>query len=116
MPTSILLEGYCKNVHTNMHVHTHQCTYENTCTCSLMFILPCMHACTHICMHACMHMQIHIIYLHSYMNIKASALYDIYNSENWMFRLAEQKSNKENLSNIFSRRRVILEKLINHKT
>ena len=33
-----------------------------------------------------------------------------------MCRLAEQKSNKENLSNIFSRRRVILEKLINHKS
>ena len=34
MPTSILVEGYCKNVHTRMHAHTHQCTYENTCTCS----------------------------------------------------------------------------------
>ena len=34
MPTSILVEGYCKNVHTSMHAHTHQCTYENTCTCS----------------------------------------------------------------------------------
>ena len=32
-----------------------------------------------------------------------------------MCRLAEQKSNKENLSNIFSLRRVILEKLINHR-
>ena len=30
----ILVEGYCKNVHTSMHAHTHQCTYENTCTCS----------------------------------------------------------------------------------
>ena len=28
MPTSILVEGYCKNVHTL----THECTYENTCT------------------------------------------------------------------------------------
>ena len=34
MPTSIFVEGYCKNVHTRMHAHTHQCTYENTCTCS----------------------------------------------------------------------------------
>ena len=34
MPTSILVEGYCKNVHTCIHAHTHQCTYENTCTCS----------------------------------------------------------------------------------
>ena len=33
MPTSILVEGYCKNVHTSMHAHIHQCTYENTCTC-----------------------------------------------------------------------------------
>ena len=43
-----------------------------------MFILPCMHACTHICMHACIcrYMKT-IIYLHSYMKIKASALYDI---------------------------------------
>ena len=78
MPTSILVEGYCKNVHTRMHAHTHQCTYENTCTCSLMFILPCMHACTRICMHACICRYIKtIIYLHSYMKIKASALYDI---------------------------------------
>ena len=34
MPISILVEGYCKNVHTSMHAHTHQCTYKNTCTCS----------------------------------------------------------------------------------
>ena len=34
MPTSVLVEGYCKNVHTRMHAHTHKCTYENTCTCS----------------------------------------------------------------------------------
>ena len=26
MPTSILVEGYCKNVHTRMHAHAHQCT------------------------------------------------------------------------------------------
>ena len=44
-----------------------------------MFILPCMHACMHTHMYACMHMQIHqnIYILHSYMKIKASALYDI---------------------------------------
>ena len=27
MPTSILVEGYCKNVQKRMHAHTHQCTY-----------------------------------------------------------------------------------------
>ena len=38
----------------------------------------CMHACTHICMHACTCRYIKtIIYLHSYMKIKASTLYDI---------------------------------------
>ena len=37
-----------------------------------------LHACTHICMHACTCRYIKtIIYLHSYMKIKASALYDI---------------------------------------
>ena len=37
-----------------------------------------MHACTHICMHACTFRYIKtIIYLHSYIKIKASALYDI---------------------------------------
>ena len=72
-----LLEGYCKNVHTSMHAHTHQCTYENTCTFSLMFILPCTHACMHTHMYACMHIVKTFIYLHSYMKIKASALYDI---------------------------------------
>ena len=38
------------------------------------------------------------------------------NSENWMCRLAKQKSNKANLSNYYPQRRVILEKLINHIT
>ena len=77
MPTSMLVEGYCKNVHTRMHAHTRQCTYENKNAYSLMFILPCMHACSHICMHACTCRYIKtIIYLHSYMKIKASALYD----------------------------------------
>ena len=119
IPTSILVEGYCKNVHTRMHAHTHHCTYENTCTvhapkCS--YSLACMHACTHICMHACTCRYIKtFIYLHSYMKIEASALYDIEFLESDV-RLAEQKSNKKNLSNIFSRRKVILEKLINHKT
>ena len=56
MPTSILVEGYCKNVHTRKHAHTHQCTYENTCTCRYIKT---------------------IIYLNSYVKIKASALYDI---------------------------------------
>ena len=49
------------------------------------------------------------------MKIKTSVLYDIEFRESDV-SLAEQKSNKENLSNIFSRQRVILEKLINHKT
>ena len=33
-----------------------------------------------------------------------------------MCRLAKQKSNKANLSNLYPGRRVILEKLTNHKT
>ena len=46
------------NVHTPMHA--------------------CMHACTHMCMHACTCRYIKtFIYLHFYMKIKASALYDI---------------------------------------
>ena len=49
------------------------------------------------------------------MTIKANALYDIEFRES-KCRLAELKSNKENLSYIFSWQRVILEKLINHKT
>ena len=78
MPTSILVEDYCKNVQSCMHAHTHQCAYENVCTCSIMFILPCMHAHTYVCMHACTCRYIKtFIYLHSYMKIKASTLYDI---------------------------------------
>ena len=53
MPTSILVEGYCKNGKSRMHAHTHQCTYENHVhapKCS--YSHACMHACTHICMHA----------------------------------------------------------------
>ena len=34
IPTSILVEGYCKSVQSHMHAHTHQWTYENTCICS----------------------------------------------------------------------------------
>ena len=81
IPTSILVEGYCKNVHTRMHAHTHQCTYENTCAlhapkCS--YSHACMHACADICMHVCTCRYIKtFIYLHSYMKIEASALYDI---------------------------------------
>ena len=74
MPTSILVEGYCKNVHARInvhmktHVHAPKCSYSHAC----------MHACTHICMHACICRYIKtIIYLHSYMKVKASALYDI---------------------------------------
>ena len=79
MPTSILVEGYCKmyihacmrthiNVHMKTHVHAPKCSYSHAC----------MHACTHICMHACTCRYIKtIIYLHSYMKIRASPLYDI---------------------------------------
>ena len=81
------------NVHMKTHVHAPKFSYS--------------HACTHICMYACTCRYIKtFLYLHSYMKIKASALYDI------EFR----ESNKENLSNIISWQRVILEKLINHKT
>ena len=83
-----------------------KCTYKHACAHTSMYIwkhmymllnvhTP-MHACTDIYMHACTcRYIITIIYLHSYMKIKASALYDI--------KFWEQKSNKENLSNIFSR-------------
>ena len=56
------------NVHMKTHVHAPKCSYSHAC----------MHTCTHICMHACTCRYIKtIIYLHSYMKIKASALYDI---------------------------------------
>ena len=56
------------NVHMKTHVHAPKCSYSHAC----------MHACTHICMHACTCRYIKtIIYLHSHMKIKASALYDI---------------------------------------
>ena len=56
------------NVHMKTHVHAPKCSYSHAC----------MHACTHICMHACPCRYIKtFIYLHSYMKIKASALYDI---------------------------------------
>ena len=38
-----------------------------------------------------------------------------YNFENLMFRLAKQKSNDANQSNLYPTRRVILEKHINNK-
>ena len=75
MPTSILVEGYCKNVKSRMHAHTHQCTYENHVhapKCSYS------HACMHTHMYACTCRYIKtFIYLHSYVKIKASTLYDI---------------------------------------
>ena len=56
------------NVHMKTHVHAPKCSYSHAC----------MHACTHICMHACTCRYIKtIIYLHFYMKIKASALFDI---------------------------------------
>ena len=62
----------CMRTHINVHMKTHvyapKCSYSHAC----------MHTCTHICMHACTCRYIKtIIYLHSYMKIKASALYDI---------------------------------------
>ena len=50
MPTSILVEGYCKNVHTRMHAHTPQCTYVRAPKCS--YSHAGMHAHTYVCMHA----------------------------------------------------------------
>ena len=56
------------NVHMKTHVHAPKFSYSHAC----------MHACTHICMHACTCRYIKpFIYLHSYMKIKAIALYDI---------------------------------------
>ena len=53
------------NVHMKTHVHAPKCSYSHAY----------MHACTHICMHACTCRYIKtIIYLHSHMKIKASAL------------------------------------------
>ena len=55
------------NVHMKTHVHAPKCSYSHAC----------MHACTHICMHVCTCRYIKtFINLHSYMKIKASALYD----------------------------------------
>ena len=109
--------GYCKNVHTRMHAHTHQCTYEthvHAPKCS--YILPCMHACTHICMHTCTCRYIKtIIFLHSYMKIKANALYDIEFRESGVSPGRTEVKQAKFVKYIF-RRRVILEKLINHKT
>ena len=56
------------NIHMKTHVHAPKCSYSHAC----------MHACTHICMHACTCRYIKtFIYIHYYMKIKASALYDI---------------------------------------
>ena len=49
------------------------------------------------------------------MKIKARALYDIEFRESDVSP-GRTEVKQENLSNIFSQRRVILEKLINHKT
>ena len=60
------------NVHMKTHVHAPKCPYVYAC------MHACMHVCTHICIHACTCRYIKtFIYLHSYMEIKASALYDI---------------------------------------
>ena len=50
------------NVHMKTHVHAPKCLFSHACIC--------MHACT------CRYIKT-FIYLHSYMKIKASALYDI---------------------------------------
>ena len=90
------------NVHMKTHVHAPKCSYS--------------HACTHICMHACTCRYIKtFIYLHSYMKIKASALYDI------EFRELDVSPGRTEVKQgkfveYISRRRVILEKLINHNT
>ena len=56
------------NVHMKTHVHAPKCSYSHAC----------VHACTHVCMHECTCRNIKtIIYLHSYMKIKARTLYDI---------------------------------------
>ena len=81
-----------------------------------MLILPCMHACTHICMHACICRYIKkIIYLHSYIKIKASALYDIEFRESDVSPGRTEVKQGKFVKYIF-RQRVILEKLINNKT
>ena len=53
MITSILVECYCKNVHTRMHAHTYECTYEthvHAPKCS--YTHACIHAHIYVCMHA----------------------------------------------------------------
>ena len=63
----------CMRTHINVHMKT---MYMLLNIHTLMH--ACMHACTHICMHACTCRYIKtFIYLHSYMKIKASTLYDI---------------------------------------
>ena len=105
---SILVEGYCKNVHTRLHAHTQDCSYTHAC----------MPAYTYVCMHAHANTPKHLyIYILTRNSLKSKQGHFMrYNSENPMCRLAKQKSNKENLANIYSLRRVILEKLINHRT
>ena len=52
------------DVHMKIHVHAPKCSYSHAC----------MHAHTYVCMHAHADTSKH---LYTYMNIKASALYDI---------------------------------------
>ena len=59
----------CMRTHINVHMKTMY---------MLLNVHTPMHACTHICMHACTCRYIKtFIYLHSYMKIKASTLYNI---------------------------------------
>ena len=57
MPTSILVEGYCKNVHTHACAQTSMYIWKHMYM--LLNIHTPMHACMHTHMYACMHMQIH---------------------------------------------------------
>ena len=63
----------CMRTHINVHMkHMYMLLNVHTP------MHACLHACTHICMHACTCRHIKtFIYLHSYIKIKASALYDI---------------------------------------
>ena len=121
MSTSKLVEGYCKmyihacmrihiNVHMKTHVHAPKCSYSHAC------MHACMHACTHICMLACTCRYIKsFIYLHSYMKIEASALYDIEFRESDVSP-GRTEVKEEKFVECIIAARVILERLINHKT
>ena len=114
MPPSILVEGYCKNVHTRMHAHTHECTYEthvHAPKCS--YTSACIHTHTYVCMHA--HTSKHLyIYILTWKSKLALLRYRIQRIGCVAWQDRSQK--KENLSKLFSPRRFVLEKLINHKT